>query len=438
MKISIFGMGYVGAVSGACLARQGHQVVGVDTNPGKVGLINAGDSPIVEEGMAELMKDVVGSGAFRATTDAEEAILGTELSFVSVGTPSEANGALSLRAVEAVSREIGEVLAKKNGRHDVVYRSTILPGTTEDLLIPTLCEASGRRIGPEMQVAFNPEFLREGSSIRDFLRPPFTILGTTDDDATANLDGIYTGVDAEIIRCSIRIAESVKYLCNIYHGLKVCFANEVGSLLREVGVDSREAMEIFCKDEILNISKAYLRPGFSFGGSCLPKDTRAFLHLAKSHDVELPMLSNVLPSNQIHVDRAYKMVSRQGRRKVALLGLAFKGGTDDLRESPIVALAEKLIGKGYELKIHDTNVHTARLVGSNKEFIEREIPHIDGLLVSSAREALEGAELVVVANATDDDLEVLAESARDLPIVDLQGVERLRELAGSEYQGIAW
>lgn len=438
MKISIFGMGYVGAVSGACLAKQGHQVVGVDTNPGKVGLINAGESPIVEEGMAELMREVVDSGAFRATTDAEEAILGTEMSFVSVGTPSEANGALSLRAVHAVSREIGEVLRHKNGRHDVVYRSTILPGTTEEQLLPILEEASARRIGPDLQVAFNPEFLREGSSIRDFHRPPFTILGTTDDVATKHLDDVYRGVDAEIIRCPIRVAESVKYLCNIYHGLKVCFANEAGALLREAGVDSRVAMEIFCRDEILNISKAYLRPGYAFGGSCLPKDTRAFLHLAKTKDVELPMLANVLPSNQLHVDRAYRMVTRLNKRKIALLGLAFKGGTDDLRESPIVALAEKLIGKGYELKIHDTNVHTARLVGSNKEFIEREIPHIDGLLQTSVSEALEGAEAVIVANATDDDLEKLMAIAPNLPVVDLQGVDALRDRAGDDYQGIAW
>ncbi|MEM9801388.1 MAG: nucleotide sugar dehydrogenase [Planctomycetota bacterium] len=438
MRISIFGMGYVGAVSGACLARRGHHVVGVDLSPTKVDLINAGKSPIVEEGMAELMQEVTSSGRFSAGADAESAVRDTDVSFVSVGTPSASNGSLSLRAVEGVSRDIGRALKGKKGRHVVVYRSTILPGTTEDLVIPILEAESGRKLGDDLEVCFNPEFLREGSSIRDFYDPPFTVVGTGAADAPPEMREIYEGIDADFVVCPIRVAESVKYLCNMYHAVKVSFANEAGSLLADVGVDAREVMEIFCKDEQLNISTAYLRPGFAFGGSCLPKDMRAFLHLAKTRDVVLPMLEHVLPGNEVHIDRALRMVTDLGVRRIAMFGLAFKGGTDDLRESAMVALAERMIGKGFDLRIYDAHVNTARLTGANKEFIEKEIPHIDRLLQSDVAATLEGAEAIVIANASRDVIGAIQAAAPALPIVDLQGADALAGIPGASYRGICW
>jgi GDP-mannose 6-dehydrogenase len=438
MRISIFGMGYVGAVSGACLAKQGHQVLGVDVNPGKVALINAGESPIVEEGMAELMADVVGRGAFAATADAPMAVHETDLSFVSVGTPSEANGALSLRAVRAVSEDIGRALKDKPGPHVVVYRSTILPGTTEDVCLPLLLEHSGRTLGDDLEVAFNPEFLREGSSIRDFHEPPFTILGGRDGADLSAVESIYAGLEAELIRCPLKVAESVKYLCNMYHALKVGFANEAGRVLADLGIDARVPLAIFCRDTQLNISTAYLRPGYAFGGSCLPKDLRAFQHLARTRDVPVPVLDALLPSNARQVERAFRLIEQAGGRQVALLGLAFKGGTDDLRESPIVTLAEQLIGKGYELKIYDGHVNTARLVGSNREFIQKEIPHIDRLLQGAPEDALAGAEVIVVANADRRAVDAVLAAKPTVPVVDLQGVGRLAELPELDYQGIAW
>lgn len=439
MKIAVFGMGYVGAVSSACLASTGHSVVGVDVNPTKVDLINAGRSPIVEEGIADLVAQTVSAGSLRATTDVAEAIADCDVSFVSVGTPSAPNGSLFTGAVETVSEQIGAALRDRDRPHVVVYRSTLLPGTVEEALVPILTRAAGRPLGEGLQVCFNPEFLREGSSIRDFYQPPFTLVGTGGDAATAEvLRAIYAGVDAPFIETTVRVAESVKYLSNMYHALKICFANEVGTVLGRIGIDAREAMDIFCQDKTLNISKAYLRPGYAFGGSCLPKDLRAFLYMARQLDEDLPMLGHVLDSNARHVERAYEMIAADGRRKVALLGLAFKKGTDDLRESPIVTLAERLIGKGFELRIHDPNVDAARLIGANREFIEREIPHFDKLLVSGVDEALEGAEVIVVANAAPEALERILQRRPRATVVDLQGVDALRALDSVEYKGICW
>jgi GDP-mannose 6-dehydrogenase len=438
MRISIFGMGYVGVVAGACLAKEGHDVIGVDVNPTKVDLLGRGISPIVEEGIAELVRDMVSSGRLRASTATAEAVAATDLSLVCVGTPSAENGSLSLAAMDGVSGEIGDALRGKRGTHTVVYRSTILPGTTEDRLVPILERHSGRKAGKDLLVGYNPEFLREGTSIRDFREPPMTVVGARDEEVFRQMEAVYAGVKAEFVRTTVKLAESVKYLSNNYHALKIAFANEAGAILKAAGVDGREAMQIFCKDRLLNISPAYLRPGFAFGGSCLPKDLRAFLYWARTMDLDVPLLARVLESNDRHIERAHRMIARHGRPRVALFGLAFKGGTDDLRESPIVTLAERLLGRGHEMAIYDPNVNTSRLVGANKAFIEKEIPHLDRLLKPDPRQALEGAGVVVVANADRAGIDTIVAAKPAVPIIDLQGVREIAALPGADYTGICW
>lgn len=438
MRISIFGMGYVGVVSAACLAREGHEVLGVDVNADKVRLLAQGVAPIVEEGIAELVKEGVEGGRLRATTDAPAAIAGTDLSLVSVGTPSAPNGSLSLVALDKVTKEIGAALREKSGSHTVIYRSTVLPGTTDERVVPLLEEASGRRVGGDLHVAYNPEFLREGTSIRDFYRPAMTVGGSRTEEGFAALEELCRGVQGEFVRTTIRLAESVKYLSNMYHALKVAFANEAGSVLRDAGVDARAAFEVFCKDTILNISSAYLRPGYAFGGSCLPKDLRAFLYLAKSRDLETPLLSQILPSNEAHVERAYRMIAHRGRRRTALFGLAFKGGTDDLRESPIVTLAERLIGRGFDLRIYDPYVNVSRLIGANKAFIEKEIPHLDRLLTEDPASILDGARTVVVANTDRTGVGAILKAPTGTSVIDLVGVPEIAARDGIDYTGICW
>ncbi|MFQ5466611.1 MAG: nucleotide sugar dehydrogenase, partial [Kiloniellaceae bacterium] len=349
-------MGYVGAVSGVCLSDLGHEIIGVDTNPTKADLINRGQAPIVETGVAARIAAARAEGRMRATTDAEEAVLASDISMISVGTPSAESGTPMLDALDAVVGDIGRVLRRKDGAHTMVVRSTVLPGTTEERVAPALVEASGRALGDGLEVCFNPEFLREGSAIKDFFHPPFTIAGCTSDAGFAALERLYQGLDAPLLRAAPRVAESLKYVCNAFHAFKIAFANEMGTLLKSLGMDSRETMRIFCEDRELNISPAYLRPGFAFGGSCLPKELRALQALARGHHIELPMLAQILNSNQRHIDQAFEMIARRGRGKVAMFGLAFKPGTDDLRESPLVRLAERLIGKGYDLSIFDRSV----------------------------------------------------------------------------------
>jgi GDP-mannose 6-dehydrogenase len=438
MKISIFGLGYVGLVSGACLARLGHEVIGVDVTQQKIDMVNDGVSPIVEDGIAELVRDMVDAGRLRGTTDASEAVDRTEVCMVSVGTPSARNGSLSTAALEAVTASIGDNLRNRQGTRTIVYRSTMLPGTVEDRLIPLLSEHAGSEPGDKFDVCVNPEFLREGSSIKDFDDPPFTIVGSGTPRGFQAMERVYHGVDAPFVQTGYRIAESVKYLCNVFHALKIGFANEIGAILGNLGVDSREASRIFCMDTSLNISKAYLRPGFAFGGSCLPKDLRAFLSLAKQNDIDIPMLGSLLNSNQKHIERAYDMIAEQGRRKVALFGLSFKGGTDDMRESPFVTLAEKLIGKGYDLKIFDPNVETARLMGANKAFIEHEIPHFDRMLQRDVAATLKGAEVIVIGHVGAEHVETILNHDPSLPIIDLQGIERIEKAGRANYHGICW
>ena len=438
MRISIFGIGYVGVVSGACLADLGHQVVGVDVNPRKVDMLNAGQSPVVEERIAELVQQAVADKRLSATTDVAQAVAGTEVSFISVGTPPKSNGAPALEALDQVVRDIGTALRNKPGSHAVVVRSTVPPGTSLGRVLPALREASGRDLGQGLELGFNPEFLREGSSVRDFYNPPFTILGAATAAGHAVLREIYAPLKAPVIETDCGVAESVKYACNAFHAAKIAFANEVGTVMKRLGIDSRQVMEIFCQDRELNISPAYLRPGFAFGGSCLPKDIQAMLALGRQQDANLPFLGNVLASTEAHIDRALAMIQRHGRKRVALFGLAFKHGTDDLRASPFVTLAERLIGKGYELSIHDPFVQLSRLMGKNREFIEQEIPHFERLLAADAKAALAGAEIIVIGHVAKDDIAVICAAAPGRVLIDLQGVRQLEKLAGVTYDGICW
>jgi GDP-mannose 6-dehydrogenase len=438
MNLSIFGMGYVGVVSGACLAKLGHKVIGVDVNVDKVALINSGQSPIVEPGVPELVSDLVAKGIYSATTDVRAAIEGSDVSFISVGTPSGRTGAPSLESIDHVSVQIGEAIGRKTTPHTVVVRSTVPPGTVSDRIGPALVRASGRKLGEGLELLDNPEFLREGRAVSDFEKPPFTLIGASSENAIAVARELYSRIDAPFIVTDERTSECIKYLCNVFHAVKIGFANEVGAVLKSLGVDSREAMRVFCQDKVLNISPVYLRPGFAFGGSCLPKDLRGFLSLAASEHVDVPFLGSLLRSNQSHIDRAYDMIAHGGRRKVAFFGLSFKPGTDDMRESPQVTLAEKLIGKGYELAIYDRDVELARLTGANKAFIEHEIPHLGRLLKQTPEETLDGARVIVIGHVRKQDAEIIAAQHGGRTIVDLQGIKELEQLEHADYQGICW
>jgi GDP-mannose 6-dehydrogenase len=438
LKVSVFGLGYVGAVSCACLPALGHEVIGVDTNPTKVRMINDGQSPVVEEGINELIEAAVRSGKLRATDDVESAVRDSDVSLISVATPSNPNYTPNLSAVDSVIRSIGAAIRKKVGRHTIVLRSTVPPGTTEDRILPILEESAGRTVGDRLSLVFNPEFLREGSSVKDFRKPPQTVIGSFDEAGYVVVEQLYAGLPGAVVRTSCRVAESVKYLCNVFHAMKIVFANEAGSVLKAYGLDGREVMRIFCQDTQLNISAAYLRPGFAFGGSCLPKEVKGFLTLAREKNVPIPALEGLLDSNAAHIERAYNLIARDGRRKVALFGLAFKPGTDDMRDSPLVTLAERLIGKGFELSIYDGFVKISRLLGKNKEFIDREIPHLDRLLHETAGETLEGAQVVVIGHADDAARRAIVAQAPRLRIVDLSGYADVRNAPALEYEGICW
>ena len=434
----MFGLGYVGAVSCACLPELGHEVIGVDTNPAKVRMINDGQSPVVEEGINELIEAAIRAGKLRATDDVEAAVIGSEISLISVATPSNPNYTPNLSAVDTVIRSIGAAIRKKSGHHTIVLRSTVPPGTTEDRIRPILEEAVGRKVGDRLSLVFNPEFLREGTSVKDFHQPPQTVIGSLDEAGYVALEQMYAGLPGVVVRASCRVAESVKYLCNVFHAMKIVFANEAGSVLKACGLDGREVMRIFCQDTQLNISAAYLRPGFAFGGSCLPKEVKGFLTLARDKDVPIPALAGLLDSNAAHIDRAYDMIARDGRRKIALFGLAFKPGTDDMRDSPLVTLAERLLGKGFDLAIYDNFVKISRLLGKNKEFIEREIPHLDRLLQETPEQALDGAQVIVVGHADPAARKAIVAQAAGRRIVDLSGYAELRGAGAAHYEGICW
>jgi GDP-mannose 6-dehydrogenase len=439
MDISVFGLGYVGAVCSACLAKEGHNVIGVDKYQPKIDLINAGKSPIVEDQIAEICEEVSRSGRLKATSNAQEAIDNTELSIICVGTPSQPNGSLDLSHVRRVCQEIGAAIKRKGAEHTVVLRSTVLPGTTRNVAVPELEAASGRKLGDGLTVNFNPEFLREASSVKDFYDPPFTLIGEFEKGQGDRFASIFSFLKAPEIRSTIEVAEMVKYVCNTFHALKVAFANEIGTIGKSLGVDSSEVMRIFCMDDKLNINPYYFKPGYSFGGSCLPKDVRALLHRAKENDCDVLMLNQLLPSNKRHTERGIELVEKVGKgKKVGLLGLSFKAGTDDLRESPMVVLVETLLGRGYLMKIFDRNISLARLVGANKAYIEQEIPHISELLITDLQEILAWAEVLVVGNPSPEFREAVTRTRKDQVVVDLVRIVDDGSQVPAEYHGICW
>ena len=437
MKVSIFGLGYVGTVSAGCLAHDGHDVIGVDPIQPKVDLINQGCTPIIEAEIGEIIAANVKADRLRAVVDPDEAIQKTDLSFVCVGTPSQPNGNLDLRFIRRICEQIGDALKHKTSKHTVVIRSTVLPGTMRDIVIPILEESSQKRAGIGFGVCHNPEFLREGSAVRDFYAPPKTVIGELDRPSGCLLAQLYEKLNAPLIRTSVETAEMVKYVDNCWHALKIGFANEVGNLSKVLGIDAHEVMNIFCQDRKLNISPAYLLPGFAFGGSCLPKDLRALTYKAKTADLHLPILSAVLPSNEMQISRGMQIIVEKGRKKIGILGFSFKAGTDDLRESPMIEVIERLLGKGYELRIYDKNVNIASLVGANRDFILNRIPHISRLMVDSVDTVLDFAQTIVIGNK-DPDFCTVPDKLRDgQSIVDFVRITDRRSDDG-KYDGICW
>lgn len=437
MRVSIFGLGYVGTVSAGCLANDGHGVIGVDPVRAKVDLLNNGQSPIIEENINEIIAATVKSGHLRATVDPSEAVRDTELSFICVGTPSQSNGNLDFRYIRRICEQIGEALKHKSARHTVVIRSTILPGTMSGIVIPTLEEFSGKKAGTDFGICHNPEFLREGSAVKDFYGPPKTVIGELDSASGDLLSTIYAKLSAPLIRTSLENAEMVKYVDNSWHALKIGFANEIGNLCKNFGIDAHQVMNIFCKDEKLNISTAYLSPGFAFGGSCLPKDLRALTYKARSHDLDLPILTSILPSNERQIARGLQMIMDQGHKRVGVLGFSFKAGTDDLRESPVIEVIERLIGKGYDLRIYDRNVNLAKLVGANRDFILNHIPHISKLMVDGVDAVLSQTETIVIGNKDPEFRNIGDRLSNTQILVDFVRLTDQRTESG-RYEGICW
>lgn len=436
MKISIFGLGYVGAVTAGCLATDGHDVIGVDPSKIKIDLINRGATPIIEKDIGKMIGQSVRDGLLRATVNAGQAVLDSDISLICVGTPSQLNGNLDLRYLRRVCEEIGATLKEKKSFHVVVVRSTVLPGTMHTLVIPTLEEFSEKRAGVDFGVCINPEFLREGSAVFDYYHPPKTVIGGTDARSSEMLASLYQKMDAPLIRTNVETAEMVKYTDNTWHAIKVVFANEIGNICKAVGIDSHKVMDIFCQDTKLNLSSYYMKPGFSFGGSCLPKDVRALLYKGKNLDLDLPLINAILPSNKRQLEKGIKMVVDKGHKKIGILGFSFKSGTDDLRESPVVDIIEYLLGKGYELKLYDKNVNLAALTGANQDYILNLIPHISKLMVPSMNDVLDFAETIVIGNRAEEFRNVRSNLNANQVIVDLVRISE--DQSGEQYDGICW
>jgi GDP-mannose 6-dehydrogenase len=436
LKISIFGMGYVGAVSAGCLASDGHTVIGVDPNRTKVDLIKQGQTPIIEKDIGEMIAATVKDGLLQATDDVRHAVLNSEMSLICVGTPSQLNGNLDLSAVRKVCEQIGAALKEKKDFHVVVARSTMLPGSMRSVVIPALEQASGKKAGVDFGVCNNPEFLREGTAVHDYHHPPKTVIGETDQRSGELLLKLYEKMDAPLVRTSVETAEMVKYTDNTWHALKVAFANEIGNICKAVGIDGHEVMEIFCQDTKLNLSPYYMKPGFAFGGSCLPKDVRALTYKARALDLELPLLNSILPSNHKQIEKGLKMVMDKGSKKVGILGFSFKAGTDDLRESPLVDVIEQLIGKGYELRLYDRNVNLAALTGANQDYILNMIPHISKLMMTSMAGVLDFADTIVIGNGAAEFKDVPNMLKPGQKLVDLVRISK--EQSGGAYDGICW
>lgn len=442
MKISIFGLGYVGCVSAACLAQDGHTIIGVDVSPQKVDMLKSGHSPIIEPGLDELIHKAVDSNNLHVTLDNQaavsDAVHDSEVSMICVGTPSNSNGSLNLDYVKNVCRQIGQALTTKLDHHTVVMRSTVLPGTLEDMILPILEKNSGKSAGSDFGLCMNPEFLRESSAIEDYYNPSFIVIGAVGQQTGDIVARMYEAVEAPVIRTSIKTAEMVKYASNAFHAVKVVFANEIGNLCKTHEIDGQEMMKIFCQDRQLNVSAAYLKPGFAFGGSCLPKDTRALIYRAKERDVELPLITATLASNQQHIQRGIELIEKTGHKKIGVLGLSFKSGTDDVRESPIVPLIETLVGRGYHVSIYDEQVELSRLVGANKSFLEQEIPHIASLLRPSIEDVVSQTDVIVVANGSSVFGQVPGMMQKNQVLIDLIGSTRNNGTMRGKYEGICW
>src|SRR5579864_169993 len=437
MKLCVLGLGYVGTVSAGCLAQEGHEVIGVDPERRKVDLINAGKTPIIEKDIGQIIERQVAAGRLSATTDVAAAVRQADLFLVCVGTPSRNNGDIDLKYVKRVCEQIGAALRDHHGAPVVVIRSTMLPGTMRDVVIPTLEACSGRRAGVEFGVCINPEFLREGTAVHDYFHPPKTVIGEFNRASGDLLANLYARITAPLIRTEIETAEMVKYADNAWHALKVGFANEIGNVCKGLEVDSHRVMDIFCQDTKLNLSPYYLKPGFAFGGSCLPKDLRALLYKAKTLDVSLPILAAILPSNEQQIERGVRTVMEKGGRKVGILGFSFKAGTDDLRESPVVELTERLIGKGFDLRIYDKNVSLACIHGANRDYILNHIPHISRLMAPSVNEVLDHAGTIVIGNAAPEFRDVPKRLNDGQTIIDFVRVTESRSVSGV-YEGICW
>ncbi|HZO03328.1 MAG TPA: nucleotide sugar dehydrogenase [Burkholderiales bacterium] len=437
MKICVLGLGYVGAVSAGCLAKDGHEVIGVDPERTKVELINAGRSPIIEKDIGIIIQEQVAAGRLSATTEVSHAVRHTDLALVCVGTPSQANGGIDLKFVRRVCEQIGEAIQTHAGAPVIVIRSTMLPGTMRELVIPTLEKVSGKKAGEEFGLCINPEFLREGTAVHDYFHPPKTVIGEVNRASGDLLAALYAKTPGPLIRTDIETAEMVKYADNTWHALKVGFANEIGSLCKALGVDAHRVMEIFCQDQKLNLSPYYLKPGFAFGGSCLPKDLRALLYKAKTLDVALPILSSILPSNQLQIERGVQAVVEKGHREVGILGISFKAGTDDLRESPMVELTERLIGKGYSVRVYDRNVSLASIHGANRDYIVNKIPHLSRLMVPTIDEVLAHARTLVIGNAAPEFSDIPRRIAEGQTVIDFVRVSQSRSIAGV-YEGLCW
>jgi len=437
MRISIFGLGYVGTVCSACLAEAGHTVIGVDPNRTKVDILNDGRSPIVERDVESMIREARAAGRLKATTDEKEAVACSDVTFVCVGTPSNSNGSLNLDFIRSVAAQLGAALRSKDARHVIVIRSTVLPGTCRKVVVPIIEKESGKSCGQGFGVAFNPEFLREATAVEDFRNPPKTVIGAIDPADADTIASLYSTLEAPLVKTSLEVAEMVKYADNAFHAVKTVFGNEIGVVCKAMGVDSHAVMEIFCKDTKLNLSPYYLKPGFAFGGSCLPKDLRAITHAARSMDIEVPMLSSVMASNQEHVRRTVQLVANTGLRRVGVLGFAFKAGTDDLRESPVVELIETLHGKGFDVRIYDRNVSVARLVGANKEFIRKRLPHVSQLMVDTPEEIISHAQVVIIGNKDPLFARLLDHLTPEQVVVDLVRIADKVETP-ARYEGICW
>ncbi|MGE5294763.1 MAG: nucleotide sugar dehydrogenase [Solirubrobacterales bacterium] len=437
MRVCVVGVGYVGLVSAACLAKEGHSVVGVDANRAKVDMINEGVSPVVEPQAHELVRDVVMGGTLRAALDVEKAVRGAELSLICVGTPSQSNGSPDLKCLRKVGEEIGRGLRQRADFHVVVCRSTVPPGTMRGVLIPILEEHSGKRAGVDFGVCNNPEFLREGTAIEDYYHPPKIVIGETDAASGSRVASLYANLDAPMIRTQIEVAEMVKYVDNAWHALKVGFANEIGDVCRTLKIDSHAVMDIFCRDTKLNLSASYLKPGFAFGGSCLPKDLRALVHKGRAMDLELPILNAILQSNRMQMEAGLSLILDLGKKKIGALGFSFKAGTDDLRESPMVHVIEQLLGKGCDIRAYDANVSMAKLIGANRDYLLNLIPHISSLMVESVDEVLDHAEVVIVGNQAPEFSDIMNRVRPDQTVVDLVRIAPLTTQEG-KYYGICW